>query len=125
MAQFPLLNSGAITQYPAAVTYGQAVQVVRFLDGSDQRYLSQGSVLRMWEIRVDLLTDAEIFAIEQFFEGQNGNSQFFSFPDPITNVLTPNCIFGSPEIAFAYTGVNTSSTSFWVLETKGAIPSSV
>ena len=55
MATFPILSSGAIAQYPTPLKTGQAAQVIRFLDGSDQRYLAQGKMLRSWEIQLDLI----------------------------------------------------------------------
>lgn len=119
MATFPLLSSGAVAQYPLASTQGQAVQVIRFLDGSDQRYLTQGAVLRQWQIRLDLLNDAEIAQLEGFFVEQSGDYSPFVFPDPISGSNIPNCRIAAPGLMSAYVGVNAASTSFLVIETNG------
>ena len=119
MATFPILSSGAITQYPAPLTSGQAAQVIRFLDGSDQRYLTQGKMLRSWEIRLDLLNETEIQMIEAFFTSQDGDFSKFLFPDPFTASIVPNCRLGAPGLLSEYVGVDVSSTSFWVIETHG------
>lgn len=119
MATFPLLSSGAATQYPTTVTNGQGVQVVRFLDGSDQRYLNQGRTFRQWQIHLDLLNDTEIAQVEAFFVAQSGNYSVFTFPDPISGTDIPNCRLSAPGLVTEYTGADISSTSFWVIETDG------
>jgi hypothetical protein len=119
MTTFPLLNSGAVTQYPAPLTSGQAVQVIRFVDGVDQRYLMQGRTFRQWEIQLNLLTDIELQQLEAFFLAQQGDYTAFVFPDPISGTNVPNCRFGTSSLLTEYDGVNASSTSFWVIETNG------
>lgn len=119
MALFPLLSSGAVTQYPAAFTRGLPVQVIRFLDGSDQRYLTGSSFLRQWQIRLDLLNDTEIAQLETFFIEQQGDYAAFTFPDPISGSQVPNCRLAAPGLMSAYVGVDASSTSFVVVETNG------
>ncbi len=119
MASFPLLTSGAVTQYPATVTTGQSVQVIRFLDGSDQRYLNQGRPFRQWQIRVDLLNDTELAQIESFFAAQSGDYSAFAFPDPISGTVVPNCRLAAPGLVTEYTATDSGGTSFWVMETNG------
>jgi hypothetical protein len=114
-----MLSSGAISQYPAPLTTGQAAQVIRFLDGSDQRYLTQSKMLRSWEIQLDLLNEAEIQQIEAFFISQQGDYLSFVFPDPFTGSMVPNCRFGAPGLLSTYVAVDASSTSLWVIETHG------
>ena len=119
MAIFPLLHSGAVTQYPAPQTSGQAVQIIRFIDGSDQRYLMQGRTFRQWQIQLSLLTDSELQQLEGFFAAQQGDYSPFTFPDPISGTNVPNCRFGSSFLTTQYDGINTSATSLWVIETNG------
>ena len=119
MANFPALSTGAITQYPAAIVSGQGVQVIRFLDASDQRYLTQPNARRLWLIRLDLLNENEIQALETFFVEQAGDYSTFSFPDPFSGTAVPNCRLAAPSLLTEYVGVDASSTSFWVVETNG------
>lgn len=119
MAGFPVLSSGAVTQYPAPLTSGQGAQVIRFIDGSDQRYLMQGRTLRQWEIRLDLLNDDEIQQMEAFFLAQNADYDTFMFPDPFSGTGVPNCRFGSPQLTTDYVATGVNSTSIWVIETYG------
>lgn len=119
MATFPLLSTGAVTQYPTPLTQGQGAEVIRFLDGSDQRYLSQGRMLRQWQIRLDLLNETEIQQFETFFLELQGDYSIFTFPDPFTGAGVLNCRLGAPGLVSEYVGVDVSSTSFWVIETNG------
>lgn len=118
MASFPLLSSGAVTQYPAPVAISQGAQVIRFLDGTDQRYLSQGRMLRQWQIRLTLLNESEIEQMEAFFAGQLGDYSSFTFPDPFSGTNVPNCRIANPQFISEYLGVDVSSTSFWVIESN-------
>ena len=119
MATFPLLSSGAVTQYPTAFASGQAVQVIRFLDGSDQRYPTQGRTFRRWQIRLDLLNETELAELEAFFMAQQGDFSMFVFPDPISGTTVANCRIGSPAFVSGYLGVDVGSASLVVIETNG------
>jgi hypothetical protein len=50
MATFPVLSSGAVMQYPASLALGRPAQVIRFIDGTDQRFIARGKELRRWQI---------------------------------------------------------------------------
>ena len=119
MASFPLLSSGAVTQYPAALATDQGAEVIRFLDGTDQRYLTQGRMFRQWQIRLNLLNESEIQQIEAFFAAQLGDYSSFAFPDPFSGTSVPNCRIAIPSLVSDYLSVDVSSTSFWVIESNG------
>ncbi len=119
MAPFPLLSTGAVTQYSLPLVSGQGVQVIRFLDGSDQRFLTQSRLLRRWEIRLALLNEDELQQLELFFAAQQGQYSTFTFPDPISGTQVNNCRLGSSGFVTQYSGVDQGSTSFWVVETNG------
>jgi hypothetical protein len=119
MNTFPFLSTGAVTQYPLGIATGQSSQVIRFLDGTDQRFRIQGRMLRRWQIRLDLLNESEIGALEAFFNSQLGTYSAFVFPDPCSGAEVPNCIFGADAFSSDYEGVDVSSASFWVVETNG------
>ncbi len=119
MNTFPALKSGAVTQYPTVVTQSQPVQVIRFIDGADQRFLSQGPMRREWQINLTQLDEAETYALEQFFAGQQGTYASFIFPDPISGADVPNCKFALSELITGYLGPDMSSTSIRIIETNG------
>jgi hypothetical protein len=116
MATFPQLSSGAVAQYPTGMVSSQGVQVIRFLDGTDQRFLSQPRALRQWQIQLDLLNEAEIAEVEAFFDETQGDASSFTFPDPISGSPVSNCYLASPSMASQYIGVDHSAASLWVIE---------
>ncbi len=119
MATFPILNSGAVAQYPTSVVFGQSIQVTRFLDGSDQRFPSQGRQYRRWQIKLDLLNESETSQLEAFFTAQQGEYSMFNFPDPISNQNVPNCRLGATGLVNDFVGVDNASSTLWVIETNG------
>lgn len=118
MDSFPLLSSGAVSQYPTEATVSQAVGIIRFLDGSDQRFLQNGRILRRWRIDLSVLSDGEIASLELFFSAQKGVFSTFLFTDPVTNAVVPNCRFATSKMNTDYLGLNNNSTSFWIMETN-------
>ena len=90
MASVPLLRTGAVAQYPLERTIRFRTQMVRFLDGSQQRYPLQGRVLRRWEIHLEFLDERELATLHDFMEQQAG--AVFSFPDPVSGELVTRCI---------------------------------
>ena len=59
MANFPALKTGAVAQYGSDRSRQFATQVLRFLDGSEQRFPGYGTALLAWVIRLDLLDESE------------------------------------------------------------------
>ena len=119
MPSFPLLNTGAVCQYPTLIAHQQAVQILRFMDGSDQRFLNRGRQFRRWEVRLSLLSEPELGALEDFFKTQMGEHLKFTFLDPFSGSLVPNCVLGSPVLTSDFVELGSSSTSLWVVETNG------
>ena len=119
MGSFPLLSTGAVTQYPLEIATGQGIQVVRFLDGTDQRYRMQGRMFRRWQIHLSLLNESETHALEAFFMAQLGGYSTFVFPDPYSGTEVANCRFAEDNFLSEYDAVDISRSSFWVIETNG------
>ncbi|MBV8069254.1 MAG: DUF2460 domain-containing protein [Acidobacteriaceae bacterium] len=119
MPNFPTLSTGVVAQYPLAIKTGQGAHVVRFLDGADQRFLTQAKMLRSWRIQLDLLSEEEIRQLEAFFVEQAGDYSTFAFPDPYSGTTVPNCRFAAPGFVSEYLGIDSASTEFWVIETYG------
>ncbi len=102
MANFPALKTGAYAQYPSDRTRQFATSGYRFVDGSEQRFPGYGAALRSWTIRLDLLDEAELTALEDFFVNQGGRAGTFSFTDPFDGTVCPSCSFGSDMAPFEY-----------------------
>src|SRR5215831_10501272 len=93
MADFPVLKTGAVAQYPSDRAVRVAAQVFRFLDGSEQRFLAFGTPVHQWKIQLDLLDEAELNALEGFFASQEGRAGSFTFTDPWDGTVYQNCSF--------------------------------
>jgi len=98
MADFPMLRSGAVAQFPLSSQTQFATDVVKFLDGTEQRFRRYPAKLRRWAVRLDLLDEGEAEAMLQFFRTQRGMSGTFSFTDPADGTVYPECLFTSDSI---------------------------
>jgi len=95
MTSFPTLKTSAVTQYPATKAIAFQNQVLRFLDGTEQRYRDCAGPLHQWAIRLSELDETEMAALEQFLESNQGSFGSFSFTDPWDNQTYSNCSFAS------------------------------
>jgi hypothetical protein len=116
---FPTLKTGAAIQYPAAKSTQYSSFVVRFLDGSDQRYRQYTPALRRWTIKLDLLDEAELSAIQQFFMAQEGRFGTFSFTDPWTGSVFANCSLEQDSLDYEVSGETRGTASLVVVENRG------
>lgn len=117
-ALFPILKTGAVAQYPATNTTQFASFVVRFLDGGDQRYRQFPSSLRRWTIKLNMLDEAELSAIEEFFISQKGRFGTFAFVDPWTQTTFANCSLDQDTLDCQLQGEAQGSTSLVVVENR-------
>lgn len=98
MNSFPVLKTGAVAQYPVKKTEAFSTQVVRFIDGSEQRFADYGTPLHQWTIRLNLLDESEMHLLREFFRAQMGASGTFGFTDPWTGTLYANCSLENSEL---------------------------
>ncbi len=92
-----MLKTGAIAQYPLTRSISKSCEVMRFVDGSEQRYPVTGSPLRRWVVRLEQLDEAEMAALDEFFLAHSGELQDFSFTDPWDEAVFPSCRLGEGE----------------------------
>jgi hypothetical protein len=91
---------------------------MRFLDGSEQRYRQLRSPERTWVIRLDLLDDAEMVALEEFLNGQGGEQYDFAFTDPWDGAVYDSCRLIAPETEFAHLSEARGRTAFVIRENR-------
>src|SRR5262249_24272816 len=111
MATFPTLKTGAVMQYPATATIRYSNQLLRFLDGAELRYRDASDPVHEWVIRLDLLDETEMRALELFFLEQQGEFGSFEFIDPKDNVSYPDCSLVIDEFEFSLNGEKRGRTS--------------
>lgn len=117
MATFPTLATGAVAQYPLGQTQTFTTDVIRFLDATDQRCVVRANQLRQWAVRLDLLSDAELAALEDFFSEMQGANGLFNFFDPITGQAVPNCRLANTPSVTTYAAHNIGSAQLIITET--------
>jgi hypothetical protein len=99
MSSFPPLRTGAVAQYPASKFVRFRNQILRFVDGTDQRYRDSAGPLRMWQIRLDKLDEGEMANIEAFFAENQGSFRGFTFIDPWDGQVYPNCSLATDSLS--------------------------
>lgn len=96
---FPKLRTNALAQYPATRHIRFQNQVIQFVDGTAQRYRDSSGPLHQWQIRVDLLDESEMAAIEQFFVDNQGAFGSFAFTDPWDGQIYADCSLADGDVA--------------------------
>jgi hypothetical protein len=119
MANFPLLKTGAVAQYPATKSLCFQNQIVRFLDGNEQRYRDSAGPLHRWIIRLDWLDETEMAAIEDFFLSNQGSFASFAFTDPWDGTSYSNCSLAGDRLYLTSLADLHGRTSVTVAENRG------
>jgi hypothetical protein len=118
MATFPKLKTNAVAQYPATRALRYQNQLVRFLDGSDQRYRDASGPLHRWIIRLNELDEGEQAAMEGFFLSNQGQFGNFAFLDPWDGTSYPSCSLSSDQLDLTAVGEMQGQTSLTVVENQ-------
>jgi phage-related protein len=115
MANFPVLKTGAVAQYPLARNARFQTQSVRFLDGSSQRYRLFGNALRSWAVNLTALDEQELSAVIAFGEAQG--TATFTFTDPASGASVANCIISGGSLGAGLKGELDGQASLVIEET--------
>ena len=115
---FPKLKTGAVAQYPSDRTREFSTLVQEFLDGSEQRSPQYGAPLRRWMVRLDVLDEAELFRLEDFFVEQVGAAGAFVFTDPWDGTEYANCSFEGNAVELHFLGVGRGMLELIVRENR-------
>ena len=118
MANFPTLKTGAVAQYPASKGICFRNQVLRFVDGTNQRHRDSGGPLHTWEIRLDKLDEGEMAAIEAFFAENQGSFGNFAFVDPWDGTVYPDCSLGGDSLSLVSLNEMQGAVALEVVENR-------
>lgn len=118
MNQFPTLKTGAVTQYPAEQAIIRPTFIVRFLDGSEQRYRLQASPQHRWTLQLSLLDEGELHQLREFFRAQHGQLTSFEFTDPGDGTVYSSCSLESDAMGDVLTDVFDSGTQLTIRENR-------
>jgi len=116
MSQFPILRTGAVMQYPARMDVSFSTSVIRFMDGSEQRFRLYQAPLHRWIIQLELLDEGELSQLREFFRDQN--CQSFAFTDPSDGVVYSSCSIGDDSMMDRLAAVSAASTSLTIVENR-------
>lgn len=118
MANFPVLKTGAVAQYPASRTVEFSTRVLQFADGTEQRYRQYDTPLRRWVIRLSLLDGEELANVESFFQSEQGRYGSFAFTDPIDGTVYPSCSLESDRVELECRDYFRGETVIVILENR-------
>ncbi len=118
MSVFPTLQTGAVLQYPASKSFGLSTQVVRFFDGSEQRFCDYTQVLNRWVVQLNMLTETELNSLREFFRIQDGAAGVFAFADPWDGTVYPSCSLETDVMTDVLTGEGRAKTTLIIRENK-------
>lgn len=118
MGLFPTLRTGAVTQYPAERSVEFATQVLWFVGGAEQRFPERAGPLRRWVVRLDLLDEAELNALAEFFRLQGGRAVEFAFTDPWDGTVHAACSVDADELVMELVDEGRCRTSLIVRENR-------
>jgi Conserved hypothetical protein 2217 (DUF2460) len=119
MLTFPTLKTGSVVQYPFAVSESFGTDVLEFLGGDEQRYLTTPGALRKWNIQLNLLDEAELRSVEEFFVATAGSFETFSFTDPASGISHPNCFIAGDDLQETFTGELMAGVTLVIQEGRG------
>ena len=103
-------------QYPARTDVCFSTAVVRFMDGSEQRFRLYQAPLHRWTIQLELLDEGELSQLREFFRDQN--CQSFGFTDPASGTVYPSCCIGDDSLTDRLAAVSAASTSLTIVENR-------
>ncbi|MBI2686418.1 MAG: DUF2460 domain-containing protein [Acidobacteria bacterium] len=118
MNEFPRLKTGAVAQYPARRETRFSTQIMRFVDGGEQRFREFSGPLRRWTVELMTLDDEEMDALEAFFAAEQGGSGTFTFVDPWDGTEYPGCSLENPDAFFEFTGIHDGRTRLVVRQNR-------
>ena len=119
MSTFPKLKTNAVAQYPATRAFRYQNQVLRFVEGAEQRYRGSAGPLHRWEIHLNALDESEMAALEQFFFDNQGCFGNFTFTDPWDDTQYADCSLASDELDLTAMAEMQGKTSLTVIENRG------
>ncbi len=118
MNEFPILKTGAVMQYPVHREVRFSTTVVRFVDGSEQRFPQYQTPLHRWIVKLDRLDEGELSQVRSFFRDRGGASGTFEFTDPWDNTNYPLCSLDDDQIEDTVASESRCQTTLTIRENR-------
>ena len=113
---FPLLSSGALTQFPFTLKRRTIQAHCDMESGLRYSYYWDAADLVGWDLVYSCITDAERNALKAFWDSVGGSWDTFSFTDPQTAVVYPYCRFDGDEFTYQQLGPDQNSLKLSIVE---------
>ena len=85
---FPQLATGSLVQYPVKRTKSVHTVTNEMADGSALLSADSGGSLLHWDLTYAGISVDEVAALQNLFEAASGRFRAFTFPDPLSNLLS-------------------------------------
>lgn len=115
-SSFPLLKTGAVAQYPLTVCQSYETRVLRYFDGSEQRFIYREHPTTSWVIDLSRLDEGELATLDLFFRSLQGSTQYFTFVDPATGTPYDHCRIDQAELTISLDAVGLGGTSVRIVQ---------
>jgi hypothetical protein len=119
MLTFPTLKTGSAVQYPFRNSASFGTEVLKFLGGDEQRYRVKPGSLRSWVVTLALLSEDELEQFESFFFAAAGTFATFSFTDPATGTVYPECHLKDDDLSSVFNGEMRAGASLVIQQGRG------
>jgi hypothetical protein len=87
MLVYPQLTSGALAQFPVQRQRRLRTVINKLADSSTIKLADPHGAITEWRLAYSGLSDAELFALQQFFISTEGSLNVFTFLDPTANLF--------------------------------------
>jgi phage-related protein len=118
MNTFPALKTGAIIQMPSSRAIQFSTDVVKFVDGGEQRFRSFAQPYHRWVVRFAVLDEAELQNIRAFVQQMDGAAGLFSFTDPWDGTVYAKCSLEGDATVDSLRGPMQNGTTLIIRENK-------
>lgn len=116
MPNLPSLQSGSTVQYPFVTSLRYSTGIIRFVDGSEQRFSQTGDAQRTWTVALRDLNPSETEAVAAFVE--SSDNQAFTFHDPVTGEVHSQCRLFVEPVAVEYADEQRAHLSLTIVEAE-------
>jgi hypothetical protein len=116
MPNLPSLQSGSTVQYPFVTSLRYSTGIIRFVDGSEQRFSHTRGVHRTWTVGLRDLNPSEIEAVAAF--ATSSDKQAFTFYDPVTGEVHSQCTLLAQPVTVEHADEQRAHLSLTIVEVE-------
>jgi hypothetical protein len=116
---FPTISGGVKVQLPFRTSVAYRTERNDMDSGKRISYAVWPNPLRSWPLEYGAITDDEVADLVDFYLGQGGPVNAFTFTDPNTSVAHSNCRFADQPLVITRVSTGVNKVSLGIEEFKG------